>query len=189
MDNCILRKTACFIACLAIAYNLSARSIQIRSSYGGLWETKNAMVVDEVEGFTKMENARDAWNRYGSYKYLRADSTGYFHVQKIDGRWWLIDPDGYAGINRAVTSFAVPQAILWHLRVKQRMPTIRTTIVHGDIPVGIIFIKHTSQNGKITIRISPPHRVTMCLCWILSLKHSVWKQQKAISVRLLLSAT
>ena len=111
MDNCILRKTACFIACLAIAYNLSARSIQIRSSYGGLWETKNAMVVDEVEGFTKMENARDAWNRYGSYKYLRADSTGYFHVQKIDGRWWLIDPDGYAGINRAVTSFADPTTV------------------------------------------------------------------------------
>lgn len=111
MDNCILRKTACFIACLAIACNLSARSIQIKSSYGGLWETKNAMVVDEVEGFTKMENARDAWNCYGSYKYLKTDSTGYFHVQKIDGRWWLIDPDGYAGINRAVTSFSEPTTV------------------------------------------------------------------------------
>ena len=111
MVNCIFKRTANAILCLAFSINIGAKTIQIRSSYGGLWETKNAMVVDEVEGFTKMENARDAWNRYGSYKYLRADSTGYFHVQKIDGRWWLIDPDGYAGINRAVTSFADPTTV------------------------------------------------------------------------------
>ena len=116
MVNCIFKRTANAILCLAFSINIGAKTIQIRSSYGGLWETKNAMVVDEVEGFTKMENARDAWNRYGSYKYLRADSTGYFHVQKIDGRWWLIDPDGYAGINRAVTSFADPTTVQYTRR-------------------------------------------------------------------------
>ncbi|MDO9633734.1 MAG: DNRLRE domain-containing protein, partial [Paludibacter sp.] len=48
----------------------------------------------------------DDFTRYGTYKYLRTDSTGYFYAKKIDGRWWMIDPDGYAGINMAVTSFS-----------------------------------------------------------------------------------
>lgn len=111
MVNCVFKRMACAIACLVCACSLSAVSIQVKSSYTGLWQTKNAMIVDEVPEFERVTNGRDTWNRYGSYKYLRADSTGWFHVQKIDGRWWLIDPDGYAGINRAVTSFADPTTV------------------------------------------------------------------------------
>ena len=111
MVNCIFKKTVCAIACLAFAGSSFAVDIQVKSSYTGQWQTKTAVLVDEVPGFERVSNARDVWNRYGSYKYLRADSTGYFHVQKIDGRWWLIDPDGYAGINRAVTSFADPTTV------------------------------------------------------------------------------
>jgi hypothetical protein len=33
-----------------------------------------------------------------------ADPTGFFHVRKIDGRWWIIDPDGYYFIHKGITS-------------------------------------------------------------------------------------
>ena len=111
MVNCIFKRTANAILCLAFSINIGAKTIQVSSSYGGAWSERTATIVTEVEGFTPLNNARDAWNRYGSYKYLKGDSTGYFHVEKIDGRWWLIDPDGYANINRAVTSFSDPSTV------------------------------------------------------------------------------
>jgi hypothetical protein len=33
--------------------------------------------------------------RYGGYRSLKAKGSGFFRVEKIDGRWWLVDPDGH----------------------------------------------------------------------------------------------
>jgi len=38
----------------------------------------------------------DNWDKYGGWKdgpKLRA--TGYFRAEKFNGKWWLVDPDGY----------------------------------------------------------------------------------------------
>ncbi len=35
-----------------------------------------------------------AFNRYGGYRNLRGECTGYFHLEKLKGHWWLIDPEG-----------------------------------------------------------------------------------------------
>ncbi len=32
---------------------------------------------------------------YGGYTNTRAKATGFFRVEKIDGRWWFVDPDGH----------------------------------------------------------------------------------------------
>lgn len=35
-------------------------------------------------------------SKYGGYKYgPKLKATGFFRTQKIDGKWWLVDPDGY----------------------------------------------------------------------------------------------
>jgi len=40
---------------------------------------------------------------YGGFAQTRAKATGYFRVERIDGRWWFVDPDGHlflsAGVN------------------------------------------------------------------------------------------
>lgn len=46
------------------------------------------------------------WNRFGGYvNGPRYESTGNFRTQKVDGKWWIIDPDGYlfwsTGVNGA----------------------------------------------------------------------------------------
>ncbi len=46
------------------------------------------------------------WNRFGGFaKGPRFEATGHFRTQKIDSKWWIIDPDGYlfwsAGVNSA----------------------------------------------------------------------------------------
>ncbi len=44
-------------------------------------------------------------NRYGSSTELpQQEVTGRFHVKKIDGRWWIIDPYGYVHYHRGVAS-------------------------------------------------------------------------------------
>jgi hypothetical protein len=32
---------------------------------------------------------------YGGYKNTKARATGFFRVEKIDGVWWFVDPDGH----------------------------------------------------------------------------------------------
>jgi hypothetical protein len=33
--------------------------------------------------------------RYGGFQSAKAKATGFFRVEKIDGRWWFVDPDGH----------------------------------------------------------------------------------------------
>ncbi|MDR1809032.1 MAG: hypothetical protein LBR34_01325 [Prevotella sp.] len=81
-------------------------TINVKTSYTGSWSGRQAKLVSRIPDFNNNRtDGFDDFTRYGTYKYLRTDSTGYFYVKKIDGRWWMIDPNGYAGINMAVTSF------------------------------------------------------------------------------------
>jgi len=33
--------------------------------------------------------------QYGGYTGTKAKATGFFRVEKVDGRWWFVDPDGH----------------------------------------------------------------------------------------------
>jgi len=36
------------------------------------------------------------WDKFGGYKAgPKLDATGFFRVEKYQGNWWLVDPDGY----------------------------------------------------------------------------------------------
>ncbi|MBM3214712.1 beta-agarase [Candidatus Poribacteria bacterium] len=39
---------------------------------------------------------------YGGWSEKSGESTGFFRVQRIDGIWWLIDPDGNAFLSKGV---------------------------------------------------------------------------------------
>lgn len=94
------------LLCLALAFGArgQASTLNARSAASGAYTPYTVTLIDELSGFAPAEDATTDFTRTGMYRFLRADSTGYYHVAKIDGRWWLIDPDGYAGINMAVTS-------------------------------------------------------------------------------------
>lgn len=74
-----------------------------------LWatgENHNVAVktVPLLNNYTPVTNGDDVFNRYGSDFRIKTDAKGFFYTKKIDGRWWIIDPDGYAGVNMSVTS-------------------------------------------------------------------------------------
>lgn len=105
----ILKNNAFALILLTISLSVSAQvdyeTIQVKSSYSGGWGTQRTKLVKLIPAYNQVADGSDDFTRYGTYKYLRTDSTGYFYTKKIDGRWWMIDPDGYAGINIAATSF------------------------------------------------------------------------------------
>ena len=54
----------------------------------------------------------DGWSKFGGWADgPRYEATGSFRVQKIDGKWWMIDPEGYLfwahGVVRVTTSCAM----------------------------------------------------------------------------------
>ena len=68
-------------------------------------------LVDYPEKIRSLEQLRTEWDaedkllesampdynysRYGGYKQKQVKATGFFRVEKIDGRWWFVDPEGY----------------------------------------------------------------------------------------------
>jgi hypothetical protein len=54
----------------------------------------------------KLNPISKQWNKYGGYKYgPKYKNTGHFRVEKINDKWWFIDPEGYVfwscGVNSA----------------------------------------------------------------------------------------
>ena len=43
-------------------------------------------------------------SKYGGWKAHQVAATGFFRVEKINGRWWAIDPEGYLYIHKAPNS-------------------------------------------------------------------------------------
>jgi hypothetical protein len=42
-------------------------------------------------------------SKYGGFLNTKANATGYFRVEKIDGKWWFIDPEGHYFISTGST--------------------------------------------------------------------------------------
>jgi len=49
------------------------------------WEAEDAL-DSSVEKY--------GYSRFGGYAAHKVGATGFFRTQKIDGRWWLVDPEG-----------------------------------------------------------------------------------------------
>jgi len=69
------------------------------------WTVNEARTVDCLEGFTpgKREPKVD---KFGGWKVGRHEASGFFRTEKIDGRWWLITPEGNLYIGKGVSTFS-----------------------------------------------------------------------------------
>ncbi|EHQ30757.1 hypothetical protein Mucpa_6707 [Mucilaginibacter paludis DSM 18603] len=46
-------------------------------------------------------------DNYGGTTTIRADATGFFHVVKVNGRWWSVDPEGNLFIDKGMNDINI----------------------------------------------------------------------------------
>lgn len=49
----------------------------------------------DMEDNGEVSTSQYNYSQYGGYKQKQVKATGFFRTEKIDGRWWFVDPDGY----------------------------------------------------------------------------------------------
>lgn len=59
--------------------------------------TSDAELRNDLEAErTRLRPAPDAWDRFGGWaKGPALAATGHFRVERVDGRWWLVTPEGH----------------------------------------------------------------------------------------------
>jgi hypothetical protein len=56
--------------------------------------------IDHLQNFEP--NKKSQLSKYGGNKKYQIEASGFFRTEKIDGRWWIVDPEGYLFIHKAV---------------------------------------------------------------------------------------
>jgi hypothetical protein len=92
------------------------------------WPNKSHGVAEVVERLHRQLEAADRHHlsaelsRWGGWKGLRFEATGFFRTQHDGRRWWLVDPDGFAfwsvgpncvTVKLSASSAEVPEALTW----------------------------------------------------------------------------
>lgn len=87
-------------------YSLKVESMVANSEKKiyGQWKWYDTRAIQTLEGFSVKKKIKT--DKYGGRKDKRVNATGFFRSQKIDGRWWIVDPDGYLMINIALNNVA-----------------------------------------------------------------------------------
>ena len=65
------------------------------------WKEYDTRTIAQLDGFKPTGKVRV--NKYGSdLDAPRYRATGFFRVERIRDRWWMIDPDGYRHLQKVV---------------------------------------------------------------------------------------
>ena len=67
------------------------------------WSYFQTRTIHQLAGFNAPKKPVKQ-NKYGGRRDMKSESTGFFHVRKIDGRWWGVDPEGCLFLHVAVNS-------------------------------------------------------------------------------------
>lgn len=74
-----------------------------KSKEDSVWLQFKAKTLDKIPNFKFKKEP--ILNQYGSWKVNQVQASGFFTTKQIDGRWWIIDPEGYPFIHKAVAVF------------------------------------------------------------------------------------
>jgi hypothetical protein len=70
---------------------------------GQEWKPQPTQTLDTLPAATKLPPDSHL-SEYGGLKSRKEKAAGFFHTAKIDGRWWLVDPEGCLYLNKGMNS-------------------------------------------------------------------------------------
>ena len=69
------------------------------------YKSYDTRLLKNIDEFRVLE--KPLMTKYGSDPRKHYTATGFFRTQKIDGRWWIIDPEGYPQIVRGINAVRI----------------------------------------------------------------------------------
>ena len=81
-------------------------TVDVAVKPGDKWVAKPTRTLDDVPGAAGIK-PDTGLSRFGGLTSRKEKATGFFHTAKMDGRWWLVDPEGCLFLHRGVTSVSV----------------------------------------------------------------------------------
>ncbi|WP_432326573.1 hypothetical protein ACRQ5D_21845 [Mucilaginibacter sp. P25] len=101
------------------------------------YKTKTLVALSDFKSQTE-----PPLNKYGSWEMNKQKGTGYFRTEKINDRWWFIDPDGYPFINKGVAVFRPFTSEHQQKILKQKYGSVNNWYKHEST-----FLKDLGFNG------------------------------------------
>lgn len=88
-------------------------------------------LTDEEKSFGKNQDYN--YDEFGGYKNTQAKVTGFFRIEKINGKWWFVDPKGHlflsTGSNGAGAGFGARAGSPIRMVAPGTQPSQATTLV------------------------------------------------------------
>lgn len=91
------------VAASAPAGSVPTRTVSAAFKPDSEWKEYPTRTLADLPA-TATQSINSALSRYGGWPGVRARATGFFRTEKIQGRWWLIDPDGCGFLHQGVAS-------------------------------------------------------------------------------------
>jgi hypothetical protein len=88
---------------LAAAGPPPARTVEVAVKPGAQWVAYPTRTLADLPDAAAIK-PETGLSQYGGLASRREKATGFFHTAKVDGRWWLVDPDGCLFLHKGVTS-------------------------------------------------------------------------------------
>lgn len=82
-----------------IAYSNSQTFVESRPNKNSVWKQ---YAVEQFSDFKNFHPKEVTTNQYGSNTAMQTTASGFFRTEQINGRWYIIDPEGYTFIHKGV---------------------------------------------------------------------------------------
>jgi hypothetical protein len=101
----VLATITCSLAFAIGIRGVAGESTDVAFKPDGKWKSYPTRTLDDLPPVVRTAEA-DSTDLYGGMVARKADATGVFHVTRVDGRWWLVDPAGGLFIHKGVVGVA-----------------------------------------------------------------------------------
>jgi hypothetical protein len=91
----------------AAALAPAADTVQVqakRTPSTATWTSYATRLVSLLSGFTP---STESYDGYGGWNAASATAKGRFYCEKIDGRWWMVDPNGHLFLQKGLAGVSM----------------------------------------------------------------------------------
>ncbi len=92
-----------FLMLLVVAPARATEPVEVATKPGAPWKSHPTRTLNDLPVLAAAQPDTEL-TTYGGQRNRTGRKTGFFHARELNGRWWLVDPDGGLYIDKSVVS-------------------------------------------------------------------------------------